>query len=947
MARLGSVDQLVEPWRREAWPALRRACVGALGSAFAVGVLLARQGTISGRLLALAAFAAGAVPFLVAREIGKRRRADPRVGIRSTLLRTQPELGDAALRAMSLVERTERREDTGSVELARLHVARLLGRADLEPLMRRAEREAWRYTLVGAALASLGFGLVVADPHRVVEGLDVLLARGGVAPLPVVWLEDAVVLAEPPAYLGGTSSFLDGGSVEELPTGTVLTVRATARRTGRKLVLSDGGREVPFEEDGEGALVARWVVDERASLRVAARFGEVLLPEPRQLDIVPIEDRAPVVEVEGAPSTLKLLENPRIPVHWQASDDHALREVVLVLRSGEREERRPLAKPQGARDRGGLDLLARDAFIAKSYVPVEVSVEALDNDEVRGPKWGRSAPLVLVPPQIGELEALRHRALRVARDTLTDLLATRVVPDVDPTAAWVAEQRKRQEEAHRAVADALRKDFGGLRIPGRITSAVRGQLERLDKARVALEKAPNKKAALPRLVEATESTLLGLDALLDALGDRDTRASSKKLADVADEVAAAIKLGREPAERARAERRLAAAVGVLEGGGRHLVELGRLGLDLGEIVENGLGRVSRAMKDHDRHHARLAALDLANRLRHPDPSFSSSGSSSMGGTESGAAGEGAPPSDAAEQATGLEDALEELRRDHAAEVAGVEQALDEATSEVDKQSLREQLRKLAQGVRDAVKDLPEQGAEPSSATSEAAQARSQAEGMAASLDRGDLGEASESGKRALEALERAAKRGGQAPRGSSDHDVAGSAKSSASAMRGLVKEADEAFAESRKRASEAAKTALEKAAQRERSLAERARRLRERSESGEAPLPDDMLQKLDDAAREMETAAREFQGRRGGRGLEAQRQAQRLLEMAQPEKEQEGERNGPVGEGEAMAHDADVPPGHADESADRFRRRVTEGLGKRSPGHLRESVRRYTEGLLR
>jgi hypothetical protein len=946
MARLGSVEELHEPWRKEVRPALRRACLGAGGAACMLAVLLARVGTLGARVGALFVILAGLAPLVVAEFAERRRAADPRRGVRATVLRTEPDLGHAVLRALTTVDRTAARADTGSPELAELHVARLLGRVDLERLARRAGREAWLYATGGALLAALGFGLAVWDPARVVEGLDVLAARRGVAPVPLAWLDGAVVVAEPPAFLGASPSVVDPSAPLELDVGTVVTVRAIARRQGRALVLGDAGREVPFERDAEGAWVARWVVDEPASLRVSARFGHVRIPESSGLEVVPIPDREPVVTLEGAPTTLKLLENPRIAVHWEARDDHALREVALVLRSGEREERRPLSKPQGSSDRGGIDLLARDPFIAKSFVPIEVTVEALDNDAIHGPKWGKSASIVLVPPQVAELEALRHRALREARDVVTDLLATRVLPEVSPTRAWVGEQAPKQREAVLAVLDALRKDFGGLRIPGRVSAAARGQLERLDAAWKALERAPAKRS-LAKLVEATESTLLGLDALLEALGDRDTRAAARKLAEVADEAAAAIKLGREPEERARAERRLTAALGILEGGGKNLIELGRLGLDLGEIVESDLARIARATKDQDRHHARLAALDLANRLRHPDPSFSSSGSGSMGGIESGASGEGVPPSDAAAEAESLENALEELRRDHASEVAEVERALDDTVSEDEKKARRDELRKLAEGVRNATKNLPEQGAEPSSARSEAAQARSQAEGMAAALERGDLGAASENGKRAVEALERAARRGADAPRGSREHDVAGSARSASASMKRLLQEADKALADSRKRASEAARSVLEKAAQREKSLAERARQLRERSESSEAPLPEEMMQKLDDAARKMESAAREFQGRRGAKGLDAQREAQRLLEMAQPEKEQEGDGKGKSGDGHELDQNADVPGEHPDESAERFRRRVTEGLGKRSPGRLRDSVRRYTEGLLR
>jgi hypothetical protein len=99
-----------------------------------------------------------------------------------------------------------------------------------------------------------------------------------------------------------------------------------------------------------------------------------------------------------------------------------------VLRSGDRELRRPLSTPQGSAvaDRGGIELRADDAFLDQSYLPVEVTVEALDDDPVSGPKWGRSDALILLPPQIGEREVMRFRALRRARDRLTDLLADRL-----------------------------------------------------------------------------------------------------------------------------------------------------------------------------------------------------------------------------------------------------------------------------------------------------------------------------------------------------------------------------------------------------------------------------------------------------------------------------------------------------------------------------------------
>lgn len=947
MARLGTVEQLLEPWRTHAAPALIRAHVGLCGVALTAGLLLARRGTLASRFVGLGAVVVAAALLVLTRVRVRKREQNPRAAIEATILQTEPSLGRAALRAVGLAHRTAERTDTGSDELARLHVGRVLGRAKVEPLLRRAERQAWVLSVLGAALAVVAFAVVVVDPYRMVEGLDILVARRGEAPVPIAWFGDAEVFAEAPPYLGGETLYVDPVVPSGLPVGSIVTVRAEPLHVGRRLVLTDGASEVAFQVDARGRSVARWIVLDDSTLRVGARFGDVIISDPRSLLVHAIVDQTPVVRLEKAPATLKLLEHPRIPVHWEASDDHGLAEVQLVLRSGEREERRELAKPAGATDAGGIDLLAKDKFLDKSYVPIEVTVEARDADPIRGPKWGRSPAIVVVPPQVGELEALRHAALVEARNALTDLLADRLTYTGRRDRAWLAAQRKVQGEVSLRVLTALKRDFGGLRIPGRVTAAARGQLERLDLALVAAERAQSQQN-IEKLEQATETTLLGLDSVIEALATRDARSTSKKLAEVATEVATAIKLGREPGERARAERRYSAAMGVLEGGGKHLVALGGLGFDLGEIVENGVGRIRRAMTQSDRHHARLAAEDLAVRLRTPDPSFSSSGSGSMGGTEAGATGaEDGPASEAAADAESLERALEELRREHASELERTERALDEGAVSEDDQASREELRRLAEQVRDAVKDLPEQATEPSSSESDAAQARAQAEGMASSLERGELGEASEQGQRAVDALDRAGKKMSDSPRGTREADFGPAVERAASKMRSTLKEATSRSAERRKRASEAAKSLLDDAARRERALADRARQLRERSEASQAPLPEDMLDKLDEASRRMEQAARELKARRGEKGVESQREAQRLLEMAQPEKEDGGERGHQPSEGGSMAQDADVPGNSADESAARFRRRVTEGLGRRTPGTYRDAVRRYTEGLLR
>jgi len=368
---------------------------------------------------------------------------------------------------------------------------------------------------------------------------------------------------------------------------------------------------------------------------------------------------------------------------------------------------------------------------------------------------------------------------------------------------------------------------------------------------------------------------------------------------------------------------------------------------LGEIVENGLRRIRRAWSAGDRYHARLAAQDLAARLRVPDHSFGSAGG---GGVEAGGPprfGEG-EASEAAAEAAGLEQALDQLRQEHAAEMSSVERAMEQAQTDVDREGLGEQLRKHAEAVRRSVDGLPRTGPQSGSARATAAAARAHAEAMAGDLERGKLDQAIRRGERAIDALRQAAEAASRAPPASADAAVGREATTAERPLSEELRWAQQALEQLQDLASERAAEQLDRSAKREAELAERARRIHQQSAEGEAPLPQALLDRLAQAADAMDDAKRNLERRQGRQGLQAQREAQRLLEMAMPESDDRGaDRDSSEGEGSRMAHDTEVPGEHRDPSARAFRQRVTEGLRGPLPPHLRDALRRYAEGLLR
>src|SRR6478736_432625 len=909
--------------------------------------LVARFGTPWTRTAAaLLLIAAGAQIFL-RRARDRRDFADVQRTIRRVLVPVDRAVGERALRAAALAEQASRDPRVGSVELAQLHFQRQLERAPLAAVEAQAARRASLLRMVALGVVLIAALAVGRDPNRVREGLDVLIARKGVAPVPMAWLDSMRVTVQPPAYLhlADRSIFPGLGSAEAR--GSAVTVHGTPLAEGRHLVLSDGKTDVPFVADGSGGVVARYVLNDSAELRVAARFGKVLIREAEGVALEAVPDALPVVELEGAPERIELRNFDRRELRYEARDDHGLREIDLVLRAAGREDRRPLMRLDGETKliRGAYAIESSDPFLRRTFLPVEIRVEARDDDVTSGVKWGKSEAFTLIPTPVGESEAARYTALRAVRDSLTDLLASELTPD---TALSEADRRKADRARSEAVAAELRavleKRFAGVSLPPAQRAFLGGQ------ARVLSRALPTPASAMRR----TEDVLLAVDAALRGLGNRDAASVSKHLGDVAEEVAEGAKQALESERRQAGLQRLNQALSVLEPGAHNLVTLGALGRDVGSVAEGEIRRIKRAKDSGSMLATELAARHLAARLRRPNPSFSTAGG---GGVESGAGSQSSDdghPSDADRKFDELVGELERLADEHQRELDRVERNLSDAEKAVDLSDLKQEAAERAAELRKKISPLPQFADDPNSARGAAALAREHAQSMAQSLARLSLKDAVDSGRHARAELAEAEKRSKSA-NAFETLDEAALAEARAELERALGW-AEQSLDRAQKSAAEKAQAGLQDSSGRERSLAERAGNLAGRGNHGEISLPEDLAEALSKAEGLMRDASKELNSGHGEPGLSLQREAQRLLEQTNSGQNGSGDNDGKQqqpqpsrdssnSKGKEMRSDADVPRAEGGQ-ADDFRRRVLDGLSKQGSGRLSDAVRRYAEGLL-
>ncbi len=914
---------------------LRRLTLVVLLFSIVAAALVARFGTPWTRLSALAIVVL-TLAWLVAAHLNKSRQLhDARRVLTHIVMACDPEGGRRALRAIQLHEHSLRDESFGSSTLAEQYVSRSLSSVSIQKIESKGRRRGLIFEiLVFAGLAASGF-LAVAGGHRILEGCNVALSHNGKAPFSMLWLDVDSVTALPPAYLRiSEHSLLFGSRVSE-PKGTSIWIRGLPVHPNIPMVLTNGRQFVNFEGGTDGAMSARWTLERSERLRVAARLGQVLVEQGDEIIVDAEVDLPPVVELENANRTLRLEQIERVELIYHAKDDHGLRQIDLVMKSADREERRQLIRLDGQQReyRGSHAVAVNDPFLRNAQLAVMVRIEARDDSSQVENIWGYSEWLKLEPPSPGENEASRLKTLDSIRVQLLDWLAREITLDRTEPSSTVA------SHVTGAIGRALADAHEGWEWPRPIELLLRAQKEKLERI------SPRPPSAIQTIEQAT----LTVDAALHALGERDAKSVARSLAELADEVAHGARMASGSERRAAGIRRIDAATDVIASGGKQMALLGSLGADLSGIIRATLMRIGNARKIEDFTHVQLAAEYLAARLRRPMPSAGGAQTSSVESGKSGQEMSGhSRVSDADVRIERLLWELQQLKEEHKSGLELLERALQGAAATAQLDEDRPSAKQRADKLRKIAERLPYLGAEPDSALSSQAVAREQALGMAEAVERLSYGDALTRSRAARDAVNEAT------IRASHENNRANVDEKDLRQLRdeidGQSQYMEQALQRAEQKATRAVAGQLHEQIGKERQLAARAHALATREKGTDAVLPESMRRDLDRASGFMDDASESLSLSDGDLAYHQEQKAQALLDQF------DAKLNKPSGhDGEDSAHGKGSPatdkgtvtPTGDPQAAAAFRRRVQRGLSQDLPGDLGSTIRRYAEGLLR
>jgi len=264
------------------------------------------------------------------------------------------------------------------------------------------------------------------------------VTRDGKAPLVI---GDITLRYTYPAYAGLAPKTVQNtnGSIRALPGSEVHISATTAVDVESANLFLNGSERIPMAVSGDGRIEGRLSVTGEGyyQFEVSPVGGKRLLDAAKR-EIALEPDGPPTVELIWPSENIVATERQVIELTYTAEDDFGLSDVTLVVRIGKEEKRIPLHSFSSAHKslestyKWRLGELALDEVQELAYC-----VEAKDNDNVSGPKVGRSAMRhILIENARTRHEALILRQQELLKKMLRLLAVDLTSPLDDSETEW-------------------------------------------------------------------------------------------------------------------------------------------------------------------------------------------------------------------------------------------------------------------------------------------------------------------------------------------------------------------------------------------------------------------------------------------------------------------------------------------------------------------------------
>lgn len=245
---------------------------------------------------------------------------------------------------------------------------------------------------------------------------------------PVV--SDLALTLRYPEYLGRDERRLEGisgGFAAPLGTTVTLIGKPLVEGCTYGAVSLPGEREETLHLTEDGFVRGKFVISQAGSFSILLGTASHVVEGPQRAIEIEV-DSPPAIRLLRPSGTVEVDKDGSLTLEIEGEDDHGLRRIDLVLRTGGGLETRRTLAHLGDRVRRVRTqyLWSPESIRVQEETSLQLELEALDDDTILGPKPGRSEPLEvrILTPKSRHLSSLRDQNL--ALDALVDLLAHRL-----------------------------------------------------------------------------------------------------------------------------------------------------------------------------------------------------------------------------------------------------------------------------------------------------------------------------------------------------------------------------------------------------------------------------------------------------------------------------------------------------------------------------------------